>query len=201
VSSDPAAHADLILASGSPRRRELLHGAGVRFRVVVPDLDEHVAPGEPPERAVARLALEKARGIVDKLRCALPVLAADTVVALDGAILGKPRDVAEAERMLTSLAGRTHTVWTGFALISGVPMREDVDAVSSQVTFRSLTSTEIEAYLATGESLDKAGAYAVQGAGAALIASIAGSRTNVIGLPMEAVVPRLVRAGVAVRHP
>ena len=192
---------DLVLASGSPRRHALLRDAGVQFRVVTPDIDETLAPTETPDRAVARLAIEKARAVAAKVGASHPVLAADTVVALADRILGKPRDSTEAAEMLTALSGRTHTVWTGFALLSGDPAHEHVESIRTEVTFRALSRADVATYVAVGESLDKAGAYAAQGAGATLIASIEGSRTNVIGLPLERVLPCLARAGVAVGGP
>jgi septum formation protein len=175
----------------------LLAEAGFSFRIVVPDVDESTAPGETPEHVVARLALDKARAALAKTAPGERVLAADTVVAIDGEILGKPRDPADAVRMLLRLAGRTHRVFTGFALLARDPDLEEHGVEESHVTFRPIPSAEAEAYVATGEPLDKAGAYAAQGEGAAFIARIDGSRTNVIGLPMERVVPILERCGVA----
>lgn len=192
VAPDPL----LILASGSPRRRMLLREAGFSFRVVVPDVDESSAPGEPPEQVVARLALDKAHAALREVAPGQRVLAADTVVAIDGEILGKPRDPAHAVRMLLQLGGRTHRVFTGFALLARDPALEERGVEESHVTFRPIDTAEAEAYVATGEPLDKAGAYAAQGEGASFIARIAGSRTNVIGLPMERIVPILVRCGV-----
>jgi septum formation protein len=187
----------LILASGSPRRHMLLREAGFTFRVLVPDVDESAAPGEPPEQVVARLALDKARAALGSVAPGQRVLAADTVVAIDGEILGKPRDPAHAVRMLLQLAGRTHRVYTGFALLARDPALEECGVEESHVTFWPIRSAEAEAYVATGEPLDKAGAYAAQGEGASFIARIEGSRTNVIGLPMERLVPILERCGVA----
>lgn len=187
----------LVLASGSPRRSMLLREAGFAFRVVVPDVDESTAPGEPPEKVVARLALDKARAALGTLAPGQRVLAADTVVAIDGEILGKPRDPAHAVRMLLQLAGRTHRVFTGFALLARDPDLEERGVEESRVTFRPIAAAEAEAYVATGEPLDKAGSYAAQGEGASFIARIDGSRSNVIGLPMERVVPILVRCGVS----
>jgi septum formation protein len=185
----------LILASGSPRRRMLLREAGFAFRIVVPDVDESTAPGELPEDVVARLALDKARAALAKTAPGERVLAADTVVAIDGEILGKPRDPAHAVQMLLQLAGRTHRVFTGFALLARDPALEEHGVEESHVTFRPIGADEAEAYVATGEPLDKAGAYAAQGRGAGFIARIQGSRSNVIGLPMERVVPILERWG------
>jgi septum formation protein len=187
----------LILASGSPRRRMLLEEAGFAFGIVVPDVDETTAPGEPPERVVARLALDKARAALDGAAPGARVLAADTVVAIDGEILGKPRDPEHAVQMLLQLAGRTHTVFTGFALLARDPSLEEGGVEQSRVTFRAITREEASAYVATGEPMDKAGAYAAQGKGAAFLQRIDGSRSNVIGLPMERLVPLLERCGVA----
>jgi septum formation protein len=193
----PAPGPVLILASGSPRRRMLLGEAGFSFRVVVPDVDESTAPGEAPEQVVARLALDKARAALGGVVPGQRVLAADTVVAIDGEILGKPRDAADAVRMLLQLGGRTHRVLTGFALLARDPEIEERGVEESRVTFRSIGVAEAKAYVATGEPLDKAGSYAAQGEGASFIARIDGSRSNVIGLPMERLVPILERCGVA----
>ncbi|MFV0309498.1 MAG: Maf family protein [Desertimonas sp.] len=172
---------ELVLASGSPRRRELLAQLGVAFRVVVPVVDETPSVGEPPRALVARLAAAKAAAIDAPL-----VLAADTVVDVDGAVFGKPVDGFDARRMLTALAGRVHEVHTGVAL-----RREGaetvVEVVTTAVRFAPLTAVQIDRYVATGEPEDKAGAYAMQGRAGAFIIAIAGSPSNVIGLPLATV--------------
>lgn len=172
----------LILASSSPRRRDLLAGLGVRFTVRPVDLDETPRPGEEPREYVLRLAREKATA---RLEPGELVLAADTSVVLDGEILGKPADQAEAREMLGRLAGREHTVLTGIALAGGGDgARTEVEA--SRVRIAAMSDEEIAWYAATGEGLDKAGAYAAQGVGALFVEAIAGDYTNVVGLPLPA---------------
>lgn len=189
---------DLVLASGSPRRRDLLLRAGVRFRVVVPKTDESELEGEGPEEHVRRLALRKARAVAGGLPSGCRVLAADTVVVIDGDLLGKPRNPEDAVAMLLRLAGRTHLVYTGFALARSGPAQPEpcVGVEVSRVRMLALSESEARDYVRSGEPLDKAGAYALQGLGAGLVESVEGSRSNVIGLPMERVLPVLARHGV-----
>lgn len=174
----------LVLGSASPRRRDLLEQLGLEFDVVIPDIDETPRGGESPVRYVQRLAVEKSFA-VDAPADAL-VITADTTVDLDGCILGKPVDAAEAADMLRRLSARTHRVHTGVALRLGERVVSDV--VTSLVTFTPLTAASIEWYLGTGEPLDKAGAYAVQGAGGVFVERIMGSVSSVVGLPLHAVV-------------
>jgi septum formation protein len=173
----------IILASASPRRSELLRQIGVRFRVVVTAVDESVRPGEQPGEYVLRVARDKALEAQRREHAALPVLAADTAVVLDGCILGKPLSRAEAADMLSRLAGRTHEVYSGVALARGTGAVDERINVSS-VTFAPLDSAWIEAYIETGDPLDKAGAYGVQGRAAEKIARIEGSFSGVMGLPL-----------------
>jgi septum formation protein len=170
----------IILASASPRRQELLGLTGLSFEIVPSEMDEEGVTGAPAE--VARvLAERKAEEVAARYPEAL-VLGADTVVTLDGAILGKPKDAADAHRMLATLSGRTHQVITGIALRGpGVSVS---DAVSTDVTFRALSAAEIAAYVATGEPMDKAGAYALQGYAALFTPKIHGDYANVVGLPL-----------------
>ena len=171
---------DLILASSSPRRRELLGGLGLRFTVRAVDLDETPLPGEKPEETVLRLAREKAAA---RAHPGEIVLAADTVVVIDGELLGKPRDPEDARRMLARIAGREHTVFTGVAVEE--PGRGRVaEIASSRVRMAPLTSEQIEWYVETGEPMDKAGSYAVQGIGALFVEEVLGNYTNVVGLPL-----------------
>ncbi|MCP4007376.1 MAG: septum formation protein Maf [bacterium] len=186
----------LVLASTSPRRRELLTQAGFRFQLEKPGIDEFELPGESPEEQAQRLASEKGRAVADRMESGLCVLSADTLVVIDRQVLGKPVDEAEAARMLLSLAGRTHRVLTGFALILTGTERFEVAVIESLVHMHPVTPEEAKAYAHGGEPLDKAGAYAVQGEGGRFVAGIDGSRTNVIGLPLEAVTPRLDAFGV-----
>jgi septum formation protein len=175
--------AELILASASPRRRELLQQLGVRFEVIPADVDESVNAGEAPDAYVVRLARAKALAVWRAQGGRLPVLGSDTAVVLDGRILGKPADAAEAAAMLGMLAGRTHEVYSAVALAHGAG-RVDDRLNLSRVTFAELEPRWIEAYCATGDSLDKAGAYGVQGKAGERIVRIEGSFYGVMGLPL-----------------
>ena len=175
---------DLYLASRSPRRRELLEQIGLHYQVVLPDVAELPLPEERPSAYVMRLALEKAQAgwkmIADQ--ASLPVLGADTVVVLDNEILEKPRDQADALRMLERLSGRTHQVMTGMALVLN---EQQLCRVSiSQVTFRTTTVAEREAYWQSGEPVDKAGGYGIQGLAAAFVEQIEGSYSGIMGLSL-----------------
>jgi len=170
----------LVLASGSPRRRELLTLLGVPFTDAAPDVDETPHDGERPLDLVRRLAAEKARSVDGD-----PVLAADTVVDVDGEIFGKPVDADDARRMLRRLSGRTHLVHTAVVVRSGG--REGIEVVSTSVSFVPLSEEAIEWYVGTGEPFGKAGAYAIQGAGGALVEGVDGSVSNVVGLPLATV--------------
>jgi len=188
----------LVLASASPRRSELLTQAGYRFRVHPAQISEEPLPGEDPIAYVTRLAREKAEAVFRELtaggepqellrasRSELAVLGADTTVTLDSAILGKPADAADASRMLRLLSGRTHRVITGVAVITaeGVEVAAEVTAVR----FLTLSDAEIADYVASGEPMDKAGAYAIQGRAARWIPRIEGCYFNVVGLPLALV--------------
>ncbi|WP_373048267.1 Maf family protein [Vulgatibacter sp.] len=182
----------LVLASASPRRRELLAGQGLSFDVCISDVPELVEPGETPAAFTQRVAAEKAAVVATQLPGAL-VLAADTAVVLGPAILGKPGGPAEAEEMLRSLAGNTHEVITGVCLRTSAG--EERFAVRTAVRFRALEPAEIRWYVSTGEPLDKAGAYAIQGRGGAFVEAIYGSYSNVVGLPLAETLAALRRAG------
>jgi septum formation protein len=185
----------VYLASGSPRRRELLQQIGVPFRVVGTQVDEAVLPGEAPPGYVTRLAAAKADAGWEKSRDAsrIPVLAADTAVVLDGKILGKPADRLDAEGMLWRLAGRTHEVLTAVALRTASGLQSRVSR--SEVTFRDIAAAEVQAYWETGEPRDKAGAYAIQGRAAIFIADLRGSYSGVMGLPLFETAELLREAG------
>jgi septum formation protein len=174
----------VYLASGSPRRRELLQQIGVSFRVVGMAVDEEVLPDETPFAYVTRLAAAKAEAGWERSRDAhpVPVLAADTAVVLDGKILGKPADGQDAAGMLGQLSGRTHEVLTAIALRTASGLQSRVSR--SEVTFRSIAAAEARAYWETGEPSDKAGAYAIQGRGAIFITDLRGSYSGVMGLPL-----------------
>ena len=180
----------LVLASGSPRRRQLLEMLGIEHRVVPPDVDETRRPGETPADYVVRLAREKARAVSGRDPKPL-VLAADTTVILGDELFAKPATVGEAVEMLGRLAGRTHQVYTGVALAQGERVETALDV--SDVTFRRLARDQIANYVATGEPMDKAGAYAIQGKGAALIDGIRGDFFGVMGLPLRLVLDLLER--------
>lgn len=182
----------LVLASASPRRRQLLEMLGIEHRVVPPDVDETRRPGEAPADYVVRLAREKARAVSGRDPKPL-VLAADTTVILGDELFAKPATVGEAVEMLGRLAGRTHQVYTGVALAQGERVETALDV--SDVTFRRLSSDQIANYVATGEPMDKAGAYAIQGQGAALIDGIRGDFFGVMGLPLRLVLDLLERFG------
>jgi septum formation protein len=193
-----SAPAALILASRSPRRRELLAGAGLRFEVRAPEVPEDRAPGETPEAFATRAALAKAE-VVARRAGPLParvVLAADTVVVLDDEVLGKPRDPGEALSHLRRLAGRRHRVLTAVAVVDSATLAARHTVVESRVTLRQADPAELAAYVASGEPLDKAGAYAAQGEGRRFVARIEGSESNVIGLPLEEALALLREAGV-----
>lgn len=173
---------DLILASGSPRRAELLRTLGVGFAVIAADLDETPHPGESGAAHVARLARAKARAVDLATATGLPVLGADTTVIGGGRLLGKPGSETEAVAMLLDLSGRTHEVCTAVALVQGD--REAAVTVSTAVTFRVLSVAECHAYWRSGEPADKAGGYALQGLGGVFVTRIEGSCSAVIGLPV-----------------
>jgi len=186
----------IYLASGSPRRRELLQQIGVPFRVVGAAVDEAVLAGETSEAYVARLAAAKAEsGWEQNLVRRAPVLAADTAVVLDGRILGKPIDRPDGEAMLRQLSGRTHVVLTAIALRTASGLRSRISR--SEVTFRALAAEEIRTYWESGEPSDKAGAYAIQGRAAVFIADLRGSFSGVMGLPLFETADLLRDAGVA----
>jgi septum formation protein len=193
----PAAPTPIVLASGSPRRRELLAGLGVAFEVEVPDVDEARRPDEDAAAMVLRLARAKAAAVAQRRAAALRtplVIAADTTVVVDGLVLEKPRDAAEAEAFVRRLAGRTHEVHTGHAL--RLADREVAEVRTTRVRFRPLDDDEVRAYAATGEGLDKAGGYAIQGRGAALIEGIEGCYGTVVGLSLPWLVVAARRLGV-----
>lgn len=197
----------IILASASPRRKELLERLGFTVKVIPSAVDEVRMEGEAAENFVKRMARTKCLAVVDRLNQTMYpaegdaarrypaaagsrsaesrwVIGADTVVVLGDRILGKPKDTAEAAEMLHRLGGHSHRVITGFCIHDLKKNKEGIQAVSTDVRFKRLTPSEIEKYIAVGESMDKAGAYAVQGVGAYLIDSIVGSYTNVVGLPL-----------------
>lgn len=189
----------LLLASGSPRRREILANVGIPIVVGAVDIDESVLSGESPAAYLTRIVSMKLVAASQRLASVdvAALLVADTSVIDGDAILGKPSGAEDAEQMITRLAGRTHEVWTRFAIgaaeSSGRSLHEET--VKTRVTFRPLTPLQVQAYVASGEGTDKAGAYAIQGRGAALVSRIEGSYSNVVGLPACEVVVALENLG------
>ena len=175
----------LILASKSPRRKELLKQIGIPFVVVVSDAEEVSGNSWTPAALVVENAKRKARAVAEKYPDS-PVLGADTVVSLEGKIFGKPKDKDEARKMLTALSGKMHEVTTGLALINRNEIR--TTSVTTKVFFDTMTKADIDAYIATDEPMDKAGAYAIQGKAARFIEKIEGSYSNVVGLPLNALI-------------
>ena len=187
----------LILASGSPRRRELLAGCGLTFEVVVSEVDEEILPSELPEDMVRRLSLAKANSVARRYPEAF-VLGADTTVVVNGAILGKPSDELDAQRMLSIIQGTTHQVWGGFALVCDKSKYKVVESHSTDVAMIRLSREMIKDYVTSGEPLDKAGAYAIQGIGESLVERVNGSYTNVVGLNLASTIAALRRAEIVI---
>jgi len=186
----------LILASASPRRAALLRAAGLEFDVAAADVDEAVLPGEAAQAYVQRLAEDKARAVAVSAG-QRPVLGADTTVVVDGEILAKPADAGDARRMLRLLSGRSHDVMTGVCLLDpgrGHPAVRSAVATTA-VEFAPMNSQEIDWYVASGEPLDKAGAYAVQGLASRFVTRLDGSYSNVVGLPVALVYRMCIEAG------
>jgi septum formation protein len=186
----------LVLASASPRRSELLRAAGIPFEAVPADVDETQRAGEDPEAYVRRLAADKAARVAGLLP-GRPVLGADTAVVLDGEVLGKPRDAADAIRMLSRLSGRSHRVLTGVCLIDRNGDAESAVA-ATLVEFRRLSEAEIDDYVASGEPMDKAGAYGIQAGARAFIVRFDGDHDTVVGLPMALIQAMCERRGITV---
>ncbi len=184
----------IVLASASPRRAELLASAGIAFTVVPSTIPEEFLPDETPGDAVRRLARAKAQDVAERTDARF-LVGADTVVVLEGEVMGKPRDGREAEQMLGRLSGRVHEVVTGFEVYDKETGRAIGEVVTTRVEFKPLHPDEIRAYIATGCPLDKAGAYGIQGRAAYMIMRVEGSYTNVVGLPLSEVVEALRRLG------
>jgi septum formation protein len=189
----------LVLASASPRRRELLARIAADFTVVPSEVEETLT-GLPTPAAIAALALTKARAVAARLGQGI-ILAADTLVIIDKLPLGKPRDAAEARAMLQRLRGRQHDVTTGVAVVDAATGRELSTAITSRVLMREYSDAVIDAYVASGEPFDKAGAYAIQEAGGELVGGYIGSYSNIVGLPLEATRRLLAEFGVPLSRP
>lgn len=194
-----------MLGSASPRRLQILGGLGIPLVQRVGQCDESTRPGEPPLEFLERVTLDKLASVLPLIGDAAfaGVLVADTIVVVDGDILGKPVDDADARALLGRIVGRTHTVHTRFVISKADAPADPAGGrtVSTSVTMRGASRSEIEAYAATGEGMDKAGAYAAQGIGAFLIERIDGSYSNVVGLPACEVVQELCRVGLLERYP
>jgi septum formation protein len=187
----------IILASASPRRKEILEKTGLKFSVDESDYKEDNGIGLRPTRLAVLHARSKAEAVAAKYEDVI-LISADTIVVLNGVVFGKPRSKADAARMLKTLSNRTHTVITGFAILDTSTKNEISKAVESRVTFRKLTNAEISAYIESGEPMDKAGAYGVQGLGAAIVKKIDGDFFNVMGLPLSELVEQLKKFGIRV---
>ena len=175
---------NIILASASPRRKEILQNTNVKFKIMSSSIEELTLEGESPYQMVMRLAFEKGMDVASRQKSDL-VISADTIVVLDGIILGKPKDDIEARKMITSLSGRKHQVITGISLINLDINKKVIDYVVSNVKFKHLSEQDINDYISTKESLDKAGAYGIQGYGALLVDEIYGDYFNIVGLPIS----------------
>jgi septum formation protein len=185
----------IVLASSSPRRRELLNLLGLKFRVDPAEYEERMDLAMPPHHLARHLSLEKARAVSAGYRDAI-IIAADTFILFRGKLLGKPHTAQEAKRMLGMLNGKTHSVITGFTVMDTMSGSKISKSVETQVLFRRLTADEIASYVRTGEPLDKAGGYAIQGLGAVLVRKIDGDFFNVIGLPLSSLAVVLKKFGV-----
>ena len=175
----------IILASASPRRKELLEQIGLEFQVIPSCAAEDILPDESPEELVVRLSIDKAREVANRDGIdGRWFIGSDTIVVRDNQILGKPRNQTHAAEMLRQLSGQEHQVISGYAILDRHNNKQSVGAVTTKVWFRCLKDDEIKRYIATGEPMDKAGAYAIQGLGVSFVARIDGSYTNVVGLPL-----------------
>jgi septum formation protein len=186
----------LVLASSSPRRKELLKTLGIAFEVIPSFVYEVRLHAESPEDFALRASTEKALAVARDLKADSVVIGADTIVVVDGEILGKPRDKAEAKSMLRKISGREHKVITGFSIVKAKTEVLHVEYLESSVKIKALAAWEIEGYIKTAEPMDKAGAYGAQGIGAFMVEEIQGSFTNVVGLPLAQLVDALTKLGI-----
>lgn len=186
----------IILATSSPRRKELLRALGIEFDVIHPSADETVSVGEAPEKFALRVSLEKALSVSATLPDGSIVIGADTIVVVDGEILGKPGYPGEASRMLRKLSGKEHRVYTAFSIVRAKNECLHSEIVGTRVLVKPLAASEIEGYIKTGEPMDKAGAYAIQGSGSFMVSGIEGSYSNVVGLPVEELLEALKKLDV-----
>lgn len=186
----------LVLASSSPRRRELLESVGLSIEVITPSADEAMLGKESPGEFASRVAFEKAASVSRGLDSGRVVIGADTIVVVDGEVLGKPMDELDAARMLGLLSGREHHVLTAFSLLRPRQELLHAEIVLTSVRVSELAASDIEGYIKTGEPMDKAGAYGIQGIGAFMVEGITGSYTNVVGLPVPEVLRALTKLGI-----
>jgi nucleoside triphosphate pyrophosphatase len=186
----------IVLASSSPRRKELLEGLGLEFEIVIPEADESHKSGESPDKYALRLSKEKALSGAEGCEADSIVIGADTIVVVDGEVLGKPLDEREAYSMLRKISGREHLVLTAFSLVRPATEILHGEVIDTRVLVKTLEPGEIEGYIKTGEPMDKAGAYGIQGIGAFMIKEIRGSYTNVVGLPLVELLEALKLQGV-----
>lgn len=187
----------IILASASPRRKKLLEQIGLSIKVVPSDIDEKLNPRLKPKAQAETLSLEKAEIVAAKYPDSI-IIAADTLVYTNGNILGKPKNMEEAKRMIQKLQGKTHSVITGFTIYHKASKKIVTDSAETKVTFRKLKDTEIKNYLKKEKPLDKAGGYGVQGIGVVLVETINGDYSNVVGLPLGKIIPTLKKYGVEI---
>jgi septum formation protein len=187
----------IILASSSPRRKELLEKVGLKFEIEPSDLEEIVPTGVDPHELVLKMSLKKAETVAAKHRNAI-IIAADTIGVIDGQIIGKPHTEYQARKMLQTISGKTHTVITGLTIIDTETNQRFSTTVDTNVHIKKLTPSEIRNYVETGEPLDKAGAYAIQGLGAVIVERIEGDYYNVVGLPLAVLVEALKEFGVSI---
>lgn len=186
----------IVLASSSPRRRELLSTLGLGFDIIHPSSDETVSGNETPEDFVLRVSAEKASSVSRTLGDGVVVIGADTIVVVDGEMLGKPEDRGEAYSMLRKLSGKEHHVFTAFSIVRPKSEILHSEIVDTRVRVKPLAASEIEGYIKTGEPMDKAGAYGIQGIGSFMVGGIEGSYSNVVGLPVEELLAALKKLGI-----
>lgn len=186
----------IVLASSSPRRRELLSSLGIGFDVIHPSSDEALSGSETPRDFALRVSAEKALSVSALLGKGEIVIGADTIVVVDGEILGKPGDREEASSMLRKLSGKEHLVYTAFSIVGPENEILHSEIVGTRVRVKSLAASEIEGYIKTGEPMDKAGAYGIQGLGSFIVTGIEGSYSNVVGLPVEELLAALKKLGI-----
>lgn len=188
---------DIILASESPRRKEILEMVGLKFKIVKSSFEEYVDIKLKPHELVKKLSLEKAKVVFENHKGSI-IISADTIVVCAGKILGKPKDENDAKKMLGFLSNKVHSVITGFSIIDGDLKKVIIKSIETKVFMRKISSTEIDSYIKTKEPLDKAGGYAIQGLGSIFVKKIEGDFFNVVGLPIYALIRELKKLGVEV---